>query len=571
MKIVSVDIETSGLSYLDSVLCIGCAVSQGDQPLQTSAIWLGPGNLFAAPVSIPEARAWLQAVIADADWLVLHNASFDLPYLFRLGVLTPDEARGRVFDTLVMAATTGSHASKSLAALCREYGIDGGLGWQETKEARGNMARLDPQSVMDYCQQDCLATLRLFHRLNALADQEGYDRAWIAREGDYCILLSRMRQRGIPLNLPWITQRLEDNAVKRRDLAGRLTQAGIGGPNDRTGLTAWLRQRFQPGDLPSTDSGQVAQDEEALTGLLPRLGQEDGAVLRSVLDLRGIEKEDGTYLKGFLSEADDSGRVHPSFFNGGTRTWRLSSSHPAAQTIPRGDLQSNLFRASQPGGALLALDYSQAQLRLAAMYAREEQMAAAFANPGTDIHTATAIALFGPEEGPRRRTEGKSANFSVLFGSGAAGVAATYHLDITVADQILAKHKAAFPLLTEGARSAVERWRKRRYLILPYGKRTYATPEDLQSRAFVAWNYLIQGAEGAIMQEAMLRIDAAGLTIVNQVHDALYIDIGPDQDAAEIARQVGEHMEQALPTELSNRTKPPIRMPVDVKIIRREI
>ena len=571
MRAVAIDIETSGMTFDAQVLTIGVAWSDGpDAPITTQSRVLSHGDLFTPLSTIPETRAWLLRIIADARWLIFHNACFDLPYLLRLGLLTSDELKGRVFDTLVMAATSGAHASLALTALCPEFGVPVPASWARMKGMRGKLASSSMSEVADYCEEDCGATLAVYYKL--LPEVAGiYDDAWIAREGDYCALLARMRVRGIQLDLAFVQAKQTECRTRVALLLQEiLIPAGIPSANTHDKVWAWVKRA----DLTPNWTSSTSLDAETLQAIRAKAVRDAQpshtiAVLDAVLECRKLSKIDSTYLTGYLAHADPVGVIHANFFNGGTRTWRLSSNQPDTQNVPR-DLQGELFTASQPGGALLALDYSQAQLRLAAMYAKEHEMARLFALTGTDIHTATAIALFGAEEGPRRRREGKGANFAVLFGSGAAGVASNYHLDIEIANQVLAEHRQAFPRLQAGSREASRRWATRGYLILPYGKRTYARYDDLAHRSFVAWNYLIQGAEGTIMEHAMLELERQGFPpLVNQVHDSLYFDVPPDLDPDQVGRDAAAVLAAAVPADLCSRTDPPITMPTETKIKRR--
>ena len=563
MKVVALDIETTGMSWEDDVLVVGAAKGYVGARPDTSSVILSGNDLFTQTTTIPAAWEWLHREIALADWIILHNASFDLPYLFKSGLLAPEEVKGRVFDTLVMAAATGSHDSVGLAQLCKEYGINGGPDWLGMKSQRGKLTNFPMSEVASYCEQDCAATLRLFAKIKPLADTL-YDRQFIAYEGDFCALLAKMRVKGLPLNLPFVAQRRKANVARKAEIQRDiLTPNKISSPYARLDLLNWLRShKWKPTDATSLD-------EDAIMGFAGQSNEQDKVVLLAVLEARALEKEDSTYLTGFLEHADANGCVHPNFFSGGTRTWRLSSNHPNAQNIPR-EMQDDLFTASQPGGALISLDYSQAQLRLAAMYAQEHEMARLFALPDTDIHTATAVALFGPEEGPKHRREGKGANFAVIFGAGAAKVAASYNLDFATAENVLREHHRRFPRLQQAARETIRRWEERGYIILPYGKRTWRKPSDASGQFFAGWNYLIQGAEGTIIQKAMMDMDAAGLDVRSQVHDKLYIDVPPGIDPQEVGREAARIMAGAVPEKLARRTVPPIAMTTDLHITRRE-
>ena len=567
MKAVAIDLETTGLGWNAEVTTIGVAFEQ-DGKIRTRSVTLTGVDLFTECATIPQARDWLQGFVREAEWLVFHNASFDLAYLLKLGLLTADEIRGRCCDTLILAATTGPHESMGLQALATEFNISASDNWGQMKAKRANLSRIPSEEISIYCEQDCEVTYRLWLKLWPKAC-EMYTCEWIAGEGDYCLLLAQMRERGVRLNMDFVRERLAANKARGEELLKTiLIPNGINSPGERTNVLNWLNQRGWKAQA-KTKNDAPSLDEEALIQAKLQLPDEvSQTVLSALIEARGLEKESSTYLAGYLEHVDVAGFVHPLFSAGGTRTWRLSSSNPNAQNIPK-ELQDDLFTASEPGGSLVVLDYSQAQLRLAAMYAQETEMAKLFALPDTDIHTATAIALFGPEQGPKRRAEGKGANFSVLFGSGASGVALTYKLPFELAVEVLQEHRRRFPRLQSMSRTVINKWKEEGVLILPYGKRNWRKASDPPSHYFAGWNYLIQGAEGTIMQHAMMEIDKAGLTIVSQVHDSLYINVPSGVDPEEVLAKASRLMESAVPDNLSKRTNPRIVMPTEGHIKRR--
>jgi DNA polymerase-1 len=272
-------------------------------------------------------------------------------------------------------------------------------------------------------------------------------------------------------------------------------------------------------------------------------------VCRAVQRLRHNEKILSTYLIPLLEEhADAADLIHPSYTVGGTVTYRLSSSNPNGQNMPR-ELTSVLWTP------YLSADYSQAELRLAAAYAQEPALAQAF-NQGLDVHLDTARRMFGDEQARAKRKVAKNINFATLYGGSAKTLHIRYDIPLHEAYEFVRLHRKIYPALHRATRTAQEVWAQRGYLKLITGKRIYATPDDLE-RGYKAFNNIIQGGVGELVKEAMLALDAQGIPMIGQVHDAIEFPV--DADRAAIAAV----MDNILPEPIATRTHPPIRMQID--------
>ncbi len=172
--------------------------------------------------------------------------------------------------------------------------------------------------------------------------------------------------------------------------------------------------------LPSskkTEGGKESVDKEALAEIVhlhPLVG-----------DLQRwakISKLDSTYATGLLQHIRDDGRIHPSINLDGAGTGRPSCSEPNLQTLPRdkdseeGKMVRDCFVAPA-GHVLVSMDYSQIELRVAAMLSGDPVMTRLF-EEGRDFHQATAEQVFGSDSGPVERTKAKAVNFGLLYGQG---------------------------------------------------------------------------------------------------------------------------------------------------------
>lgn len=558
-RAVSIDIETTGLGWGARVLTLAVAKRDDSGELVTDSINLGMPDLFNTPVPQPAARVWLQEHIRDARWLTMHNATFDLPYLLRSQLITPEEAKGRVFCTLVMARATAGHQYAGLDALVREWKIQRDRSLDGMKGQRANLAALNPELVLRYNREDARKGLLVFEHIEPQAYAQ-YDEEWITEEGEFSRLVSQMRVAGVPIDVPLVRQLLEDRLkelgrIKRELVLGHK----IGGPFDTDGLGRKLNEDGVT--VKKTPTGKPNLDEAALLEIAT--ARPDWApVLNQVIRGRQINKEIETWLVGFLDESDESGCIHPLMSVGGTVSSRISCKEPNAQAVKR-ELK-DIFKVD------VEADYSQAELRLGAAYAGSDKMAAVFAEGG-DIHLATAIEMYGEEEGPARRPEGKTATFSGFYGGGGKAISEALGIPLEVGNQIANRWRSAYPNVRRISKAAENTWVQRGYLVLAHGKRLYATQDDKTRRPYKAFNQLVQGSVAATIQRAMMRIwrELPEVALRLQVHDdvkaTLSGRLGPNE-RVEMGREIARIMRESAPQDILKRTTPPIEMKVDYKL-----
>ena len=294
-----------------------------------------------------------------------------------------------------------------------------------------------------------------------------------------------------------------------------------------------------PAQVKKTKSGQYPTGEEVLSKL-----QDAHPIVTDILSYRKLKKLLNTYVEPLPKLVHpETGRVHTNYQQTVAATGRLSSKDPNLQNIPirtpEGRAIRKAFIPASDQHVLLAADYSQVELRIAAALSQDAGLVEAFIQ-GMDIHTATAAKVFAvsPDEVDRAmRSKAKAVNFGILYGQGAFGLAQNLSIPRREAKEIIEAYFEQFKDLKQFTANCVESVREKGYAETVMGRRRYLP--DIQSnnatvRAFAernAVNAPIQGSAADIIKVAMVRVDkalkAADLKsrMIMQVHDELVFDV----------------------------------------------
>ena len=291
-------------------------------------------------------------------------------------------------------------------------------------------------------------------------------------------------------------------------------------------------------------SGQYSTSEEILLGLKDR-----HAIVGLILDFRALSKLITTYIAALPSYIAEDGKIHTTYNQTVTATGRLSSSNPNLQNLPIRSERGRFIREAvipDEGCLFLSADYSQIELRLMAHFSQDEHMLAAFRS-GQDIHAATAAKIYGlPIEQitKEQRRKAKTANFGIIYGISAFGLAQQLDCSRTEAKQLIDDYFAAFPRVIQYIESQKELARQRGYAETLFGRKRYLP--DINShnatvRSFAernAVNAPIQGTAADIIKMAMVSIahelkqEGLKTQMIMQVHDELNFNV----PAAEVER-----------------------------------
>ena len=395
--------------------------------------------------------------------------------------------------------------------------------------------------------------------------------AKIARDFDFPVIwpLFQMEKRGMRLDVGYLDEMGRELKVELEQLEQQMYTA-VGyqfNPASPAQLSEVLFTKLQ---LPTTgikkgktgySTGQKELDK--LRGQHP--------IIELIERHRELAKLMSTYVEALPKLVAEDGRIHTTFHQDTTSTGRLSSTNPNLQNIPvRTELGRKIRQAFVPseGKVFVSADYSQFELRLAAVLAGDTELINDF-NSDVDIHTKTAAETYGvsmDQVTKAQRRAAKVINFGVLYGMSPHGLAAATHMSFTEAKQFIDHYFALRRPIRDYLDKILAQARDQGYVTTYFGRRR-PTPDVKSSNFMVrsaaeraAMNMPIQGTEADLMKRAMIRLEdkLTGLAEpVLQVHDSILVECRAT-DTERVGEMMRAEMEGICP-EL------PIRLKVDVK------
>ena len=360
-------------------------------------------------------------------------------------------------------------------------------------------------------------------------------------------VLREMEEAGVRIDLPKLKQAETELTAELEALEQRIYSLA--------GETFNINSPKQVGELlfdrmhldakaKKSKTGQYSTSEEVLMGL-----KEKHEIVGLILEQRELKKLISTYIAALPGYIAADGKIHTTYNQTVTATGRLSSSNPNLQNLPIRSERGRFIREAvipDEGCLFLSADYSQIELRLMAHFSQDEHMLAAFRS-GQDIHAATAAKIYGlPIEQitKEQRRKAKTANFGIIYGISAFGLAQQLDCSRTEAKQLIDDYFAAFPRVIQYIESQKELARQRGYAETLFGRKRYLP--DINShnatvRSFAernAVNAPIQGTAADIIKMAMVSIahelkqEGLKTQMIMQVHDELNFNV----PAAEVER-----------------------------------
>ena len=470
------------------------------------------------------------------------NVKFDLMMLRSAGI----DVRGTLYDTMIvhyLLDPESRHGMDHLARICLNYSpvpIEELIG----KGARQiTMDRVPVERCARYAAEDADVTLRLKRHLWPRLEEAGLTELYLRIEEPLIRVLADIEMTGVKIDSEALAASGRELTSELAGLEDRIREM-TGDPSlnvnsaKQLGDALFGRMKIDPKPR-MTKTKQYRTDEEYLQMLADR-----HPVIGLILEYRGLRKLLSTYVEALPQLVNPrTGRIHTSFNQAVTATGRLSSTNPNLQNIPvrdeRGREIRKAFVPSDGDRLLLSADYSQVELRLMAHLSGDEDMIAAFSH-GEDIHTATAAKLFGvpPEQVTReQRRRAKTANFGIIYGISAFGLAQRLNIPRAEAKEIIDGYFATYPGVRRYIDRVIADAREKGYVATLFGRKRML-PDIRSGNAVVralaernAVNAPIQGGAADIMKLAMIAVHRElgrrGLKskIILQVHDELVIDM----------------------------------------------
>ncbi|MYD92627.1 MAG: DNA polymerase I [Chloroflexi bacterium] len=536
---------TRGASW--SVELLGLGLAWGDETAYVS--------LDGEAEPLDALRGWLE----DAE---AAKAAFDSKELHSALASREVALRGVEADLLLAAyVATPSAIPRTLDDLVfRRKGLEVDPALPDAQVA-GGLMRPDPEDVAAPAALRAALALGLADEMDAEIDDLKLTELLHDVEMPLALVLSEMERRGIRLDAGALGELSRAMAEEIAELqSGIYTDAGhefnVNSPKqlgtvlfEELGLPAGRKTKTGY----STASG-------VLEGLV-----DDNPIVGRVLEYRELSKLKSTYIDTLPDLAHPStGRLHTTFNQAGTATGRLSSANPNLQNIPirteRGREIRRAFVAGREGWTLLAIDYSQIDLRVLAHISEDAAMCEAFAN-GHDIHSSTAASLHGvslDEVTEDMRRLAKTTNFGIVYGISAQGLASRTEFSRGEAAKFIETYFATYPGVKGYMDSTIALAHERGYVETLFQRRRYLP--ELNSRAFheraaaerMAINMPIQGTTADIMKVAMVKLDRAireqgfAAQMLLQVHDDLLFEL-PTEELDDFSGAARELMTNAVP------------------------
>ena len=547
-KAVSMDTETTGTEALDARLV---------------------GMSFA----VEEGKAWYVPVVQDENIVeefrpfyecpdilkVGQNIKYDLQVLRNYGI----RLAGPMADTMIahyLLHPEMRHGMDYLAEAYLRYRTIPITELIGSGKQQKSMADLSPEEIRVYACEDADITLRLHHLFLPQLKEQNLLPLFEDLEMPLVAVLAEMERNGVCLDTAALhetsgkfTRLMEDLEKEIHALAGM--EFNIASPKQ---VGEVLFDRLQITSKPKkTKTGQYVTSEDVLESLRSK-----HPIVEKILEHRGVKKLLGTYVDALpLLINPRTGHIHTNFNQTITTTGRLSSSNPNLQNIPVRDAMGKEVRkafVSCPGELFFSADYSQIELRIMAHLSQDANLIDAFMQ-GHDIHTATAAKIFKKELSEvtaDERRKAKTANFGIIYGISAFGLAERMGVSRTEAKQLIDEYFITYP----GVKAYMDRsiamareegftttlWQRRCYL--PDINSHNATVRGYAERNAI--NAPIQGTAADIIKVAMVRIhkrmQAEGVQsrMILQVHDELNFSVPPHEKET-IQRIVIEEMQAA--------------------------
>lgn len=551
--IVAFDTETTGLEYEHDKL-VGFSFCINDKEayyVPFAHFYLGVGDQVSEDVAKNAIRKIFNSKVVG------HNIKFDLHFVSRF---LEDDILTVYADSIILAWLVNPESALAMDKLADKLLDHTMVAFKDTVKKGETFGDVDLESACVYAAEDAYITLKLFHLLNEKLELQSA--AHLIEESmnvevPFITTLLTMEKEGIKID----TAFLEEFLVEVKDTLETLTKNiyALAGSEFNINSTKQLGViLFEHLGLPvgkKTKTG-YSTNEAVLSSL-----KDAHEIIPSLLEYREVYKLYSTYIEPLLKlgREDKRNRIHTSFSQTGTATGRLSSKNPNLQNIPaRTKLGLKIREAfvAEEGKKLIGIDYSQIELRLLAHFSQDTTLVDAFKHD-KDIHMQTAIALFGEEEAPAKRSVAKTVNFGLLYGMGQKKLSDTLGITTKEAKGIIERYFESFPTVKTYFRSIVDFSKDYGYIETLLKRRRYfdyenATPMFKAAYERESVNSMFQGSASDLIKLSMNEIhkviqeEKLNAKMLLQIHDELIfeVDAGEAEALGNRFREIMENIRE---------------------------
>jgi DNA polymerase-1 len=547
----AVDTETTSLDYMRAELVgISLCVEVG------KACYIPLAHRYPdAPPQLDKKSVLkaLKPILENPDiGKIGQNIKYDAHIFIGEGI----HLQGMADDTMLQSYILNSTASRhNMDALAFYYLGRDTIHYEEVagKGAKQiGFDQVDLSKASDYAAEDADITLQLDECLRQRLRQESrLNSVYMDIEIPLLEVLLKLEQNGVLIDQSMLQQQGSEVDRQLSDIETSVyEQAGetfnLSSPKQ---IQAILYDKLALPVLRKTPKGAPSTAEDVLEELANEYD-----IPRLILEHRGLNKLKTTYIDKLPNEINPTtGRVHTSYQQAVAATGRLSSTSPNLQNIPIRTAQGRRIREAfiaQPGKRILALDYSQIELRIMAHLSADESLLEAF-EQGLDVHRATAAEVFGSKldaVSDEQRRAAKAINFGLIYGMSAFGLGKQLNIGRNAAQQYVDTYFERYPGVRRYMEQTKTLAREQGYVETVYGRRLHLP--DINARNAVQRQYAertainapMQGTAADIIKRAMITVhrwlieDGDRIKMIMQVHDELVFEL----DAADVERSTQE-------------------------------
>lgn len=533
--------------------CAVFIVAQGDSDM--TAQWVGTalalhnGKTYYIDNAITGAKEFIVSLHANEKIKVISSQTKRDYVIISNSGLSSSEPIRNYYDITIAHYLLQPEIRHSIDNLALQYLNLSLVSYSEIAGSKGAkqlpMQSIGIDKLSNWACQQADATMRLYPILSQSIEKENLSELLNEIELPLTRVLAEIEIAGVRIDVAalneaseTLTSRLDGIETEIHALVGE--NFNIGSPA-QVGEILFDKLKLDP-KAKKTKTGQYSTSEEVLEKI-----SHLHPVVNKILEYRQLKKLLSTYLNALPNTINPTtGKIHTTYNQTVTATGRLSSTDPNLQNIPvRDEIGREIRRAfiADEGHTFLSADYSQIELRLVADFSNDKVMLDAFAND-KDIHAITAAKIYKTpleEVTATQRRNAKTANFGILYGISAFGLASRLGIPRSEAKQLIDGYFETFPTVQQYMSDAIEKARENGYVTTIKGRKRMLP--DINSRNAVVRGYAernainapIQGSAADIIKIAMVNIfdeiTKRGLKskMIMQVHDELNFDVLPQE------------------------------------------
>ena len=507
-----------------------------------------------------EVISWLKKVLErNENKIIGQNLKYDISVLQKYDI----KINKFCADTMLMSYAINSTATRhNLDSLAEHYLNIQTIKYSDVMGKGTNKYKafneVPIKEATNYAAEDADIALQLFENFKEKLDEETNN---LLQEIEYPLVhvLIDMENKGALIDTNHLKKLSNDFGSKLINLTQKIHNTSgsvfnIDSPKQLSEIL-FTKLKIETKGLKKTSTGYYSTSESVLQKL-----SESNEIVKDILEYRTLAKLKNTYTDKISDICDANSRVHTSYHQGVTSTGRLSSSDPNLQNIPIKTDEGITIREafiSSKGTKLLAVDYSQIELRLMAHYSKDPIMLDSFRN-NEDIHKRTASEIFGVEISDvdnQMRRRAKTINFGLLYGMSSFGLSNQLEVSRSEADIFLNNYFERYAAVKKFMTNIVEQAKKDKFVKTLYNRKIHVPNIEAsnymmrQGSERAAINGPLQGSAADIIKIAMINIQnwinksKSNIRMILQVHDELIFEV-PDHFSDEDIKPIIEVMEE---------------------------